>query len=134
MRVHSDNSPSITIANNPSASKVKESEQVALAQANGMHHDQGCTNFLHVNRNNMPADVMSRTNAEGTQQTGSGYWEKVAELTCNNMFLLQNVTRIVKQYYEQRQNYERYEVIPTDKQLSMEFPTLPKATVDRTKL
>ena len=47
------------------------------------------------------------------------------------MFLLQNVTRIVKEYYEQRQNYERYEVIPTDKQLSMEFPTLPKATVDR---
>ena len=96
-----------------------------------MHHDYGRTNFLHVTRDKMPADVMSRTSAEGTQQTGVGYWEKVAELTCNDMFLIENVTSTVNQYYEKQHDYARYDVIPTSKELSMKFQPLPKATADR---
>ena len=74
VRIHSDNSASTTIANNPSASKAKEKTQVALAQANGMHHEQGFSSYLHVTRDKMAADVMSRTSADGTQQTLGGYW------------------------------------------------------------
>ena len=134
VRVHSDNSPSITIANNPSSSKAKEKEQAVLAQANGMHHDKGCTNYLHVTRDNMPADIMSRVHTDNTQQTGVGYWDKVTECTCNEMFLIQNVTEIVNQYYAQKDSYGKYEIIPTNKPISMEFPELPQTTKERIEI
>ena len=44
----------------------------------------------------MPADVMSRTSADNTQQTVSGYFENVAELTCNDMYRIENIQNEVQ--------------------------------------
>ena len=76
---------------------------------------------------------MSRV-TENTQQTGVGYWDKVAECTCNDMFQIHNVTETVHQYYAQRDSYGSYEIIPTNKPISMEFPSLPQATKERIEI